>query len=472
MGVHVEMLSGDSTALDVRAASTVGELQERIEGTLGIPQFYQCLLLGDRALGNCSATLSDAGVVDGSTLKVLHCRPPLLAEESAFKSVLVQGHSRFRVPCHMEFVKLVSSGPRMAAAFRDSISGRKAHVTRVADAFEELFQGWRCLHELRLLRSLKHENILRILDVYPPGDVDFRDIYFATEAMPTNLGRVICSKQTLTDDHCQCFTWQTLRALCFLHSAGVVHADLTPRCILLDRNCNLKLTGFHKAHPPWSVERDEDDHDEYLVQRWYKAPESVIPCNSVPSPAADVWSVGCILCECLGRRPAFRGKDCLDQIKKILQVLGAPEEKDLAWLPPDGTARRYLKKLPHTPKADWASLYPWAAPAAFRFLDTVLRFSPAQRSSAQDALRHEYLAQFFREDDMPRDVCQTPFDWSSNPILTDSFFRAVSKPALQNHVYCECAAFHPEILDRDRDKLEARGISRLLPAVGVPWQDA
>lgn len=43
----------------------------------------------------------------------------------------------------------------------------------------------------------------------------------------------------------------------------------------------------------------------------------------------DIWSVGCILAEMLSNRPLFPGKNYLDQLNHILDVLGSPSAEDL-----------------------------------------------------------------------------------------------------------------------------------------------
>ena len=58
---------------------------------------------------------------------------------------------------------------------------------------------------------------------------------------------------------------------------------------------------------------------EYVVTRWYRAPELLLSCEDY-SASIDVWSVGCIFAELLGRKPLFPGKDYIHQLKLIIQV--------------------------------------------------------------------------------------------------------------------------------------------------------
>lgn len=86
---------------------------------------------------------------------------------------------------------------------------------------------------------------------------------------------------------------------------------------------------------------------EYVVTRWYRAPELLLSCEDY-SASIDVWSVGCIFAELLGRKPLFPGKDYIHQLKLIIQVLGSPAEEDLAFISSD-KARSYIKGLPYQP---------------------------------------------------------------------------------------------------------------------------
>jgi len=126
--------------------------------------------------------------------------------------------------------------------------------------------------------------------------------------METDLHRVIRT-QDLSDDHCQYFIYQTLRALKAMHSADVLHRDLKPSNLLLNANCDLKICDFGLARSAAAVEDNSGFMTEYVATRWYRAPEIMLTFKEY-TKAIDVWSVGCILAEMLNGKPLFPGKDC------------------------------------------------------------------------------------------------------------------------------------------------------------------
>ena len=85
---------------------------------------------------------------------------------------------------------------------------------------------------------------------------------------------------------------------------------------------------------------------EYVVTRWYRAPELLLSCDNYTS-AIDVWSVGCILAELLQRKAFFPGQDYIDQLKLIIRKLGSPADDDLTFIN-SSKARTYIKALPHS----------------------------------------------------------------------------------------------------------------------------
>ena len=167
----------------------------------------------------------------------------------------------------------------------------------------------RTLREMKLLRYFNHENIISILDIQKPRNFEsFFEVYLIQELMETDMHRVIRT-QELSDDHCQYFIYQTLRALKAMHSANVLHRDLKPSNLLLNANCDLKVCDFGLARSAASTEDNQGFMTEYVATRWYRAPEIMLTFKEY-TKAIDVWSVGCILAEMLSGKPLFPGKDC------------------------------------------------------------------------------------------------------------------------------------------------------------------
>merc|ERR1711937_226666 len=332
-------------------------------------------------------------------------------------------------------------------SFKDKETGDLYAVKKIQNAFDDLVDAKRILREVKLLRQLKHDNIISIFDMYPPPDADFEDIYIVTDLMETDLHRVIYSKQQLTDEHFQYFIYQLLRGLKYLHSANVVHRDLKPSNILVNKNCDLKICDFGLARG-YGGDEDDPNLTDYVVTRWYRAPEVVLLASEY-TKSVDVWSVGCILCELIGRKPIFTGKDHLDQIKKILQVVGSPSEADLEWLPAKCPARNFIKKVPDAPKVPWESIYPKYSAAGIEALEKMLTFDPTKRIDVQEAIKLKYFEQLHMPDDEP--VAEKPVDWAFDKFKP-------TKKLLQDYIYAECARFHPDIIKRDEKALAARGV--------------
>lgn len=107
----------------------------------------------------------------------------------------------------------------------------------------------------------------------------------------------------MSDEHIQCFLYQIVRGMLYIHSANVIHRDLKPNNILLNKNCDLKICDFGLAR---GFDNEDESKTEYVVTRWYRAPEVILNASEY-TKALDVWSIGCIFAELLGRTPLFPG---------------------------------------------------------------------------------------------------------------------------------------------------------------------
>lgn len=92
---------------------------------------------------------------------------------------------------------------------------------------------------------------------------------------------------------------------------------------MLDKNGILKLADFGLAKAYGSPNRI---NTHQVVTRWYRAPELLFGARMY-GPPIDLWAVGCIMAELLLRQALFPGETDLDQLTKIIQVTGSPDEK-------------------------------------------------------------------------------------------------------------------------------------------------
>ena len=223
--------------------------------------------------------------------------------------------------------------------------------------------------------------------------------------------------------------YQLLRGCLYIHSANIIHRDLKPSNLLLNKNCDLKICDFGLAR---GYEVTTTTLTEYVVTRWYRAPEVILNASHYTN-ALDVWSIGCIFAELLGRAPLFPGDDYLDQIKRTIAVLGTPTAEDMTFIGND-LARKYIRKLPKRNKQSWQSLYPKANPVALNLLSKMLIFNPEKRYTVKQCLKHPYFEGLHNEEAEPE--AEEPFDWT-----WDDF--EPTKDLLQKMVWNESLEFHP-----------------------------
>ena len=107
--------------------------------------------------------------------------------------------------------------------------------------------GKRLYREIKLLRFMAHPNVIGMLDLYVHGAGGTgEDVYIVMPKMGANL-KAILSSQALSDDHCQHISYEILRALSYVHSAGIMHRDLKPENIAMNEDMELKILDFGMA---------------------------------------------------------------------------------------------------------------------------------------------------------------------------------------------------------------------------------
>jgi len=221
-----------------------------------------------------------------------------------------------------------------------------------------------------------------------------------------------------------------------MHSAGVLHRDLTPSNILLNKDYILKVGDLSLARSAAKVEAEQGSTREYVTSLRYRAPE-VLVAFAQYTYAVDIWSLGCIFAEILTGKPLFPGSDNSNQLALIFGVLGTPLEEDTRWIVSE-PVRAALHSMPFKDKVPWKNVFPKASPDALDLVARMLTFDPTERISAKVALHHPYLRAHHDRDIKP-----------AGAAIPDEFFAydrqesGLNKEQLKGEVAASYSSFEP-----------------------------
>jgi len=364
---------------------------------------------------------------------------------------------KFTIEEKYEFIKQIGLGSFSAVcSCYDRKDNRNVAIKKVTNAFDDLEDARHILREIKLLSFFDHDNIVTLLDVAKPENkLNYNDVYVITDLMETDLHRVIYSRQELTDEHIQYFIYQILRGTLYFHSANVIHRDLKPANILANKNCDLKICDFGLDHgkikdddksvldliqnPSLPIEYSNnviyDDSKRELndrnISRWYRAPEAILSPDDYKKPV-DIWSIGCILAELLGRQPLFPADNNLDELQKIISVLGSPSESDIEYIT-DTKIKNFVNRLAKRTKQSFNLMFSNANPVALDLLGKMLTFSPKKRYTVEQCISHPYFEGLHDPEQEP--TAESTFDFSFDK---DS----LTKEKLRNMIYEQSMRFH------------------------------
>ena len=262
-------------------------------------------------------------------------------------------------------------------------------LKKVFDAFHNATDAQRTFREVQFLQELNgHENIIRLLNVIKAHN--HKDLYLVFDFMETDLHAVIRAN-ILEEIHKQYIIYQILKALKYIHSGELIHRDLKPANVLLNDQCHVKLADFGLARSVANCE-EEVVRTEYVATRWYRAPEILLGSTKYTKPV-DMWSVGCMLGELIIGKAIFPGTSTLNQIEKIIELLGKPKAEDIESIE-SPLAWNILGSINTSKKKTFQGFFQGASESALDLLRKLLSFNPKKRPTAEEALCHKYVEQF------------------------------------------------------------------------------
>ncbi|OQR96263.1 mitogen-activated protein kinase [Achlya hypogyna] len=280
----------------------------------------------------------------------------------------------------------------------NTATNEKLAIKKITPMAGDEWDATHTLREIRLMRCLgEHENIISLKDLTMSVEKD--ELYMMMELADTDLHRLIQSSCPLTDGHIRVIMFQLLSGVKAMHDNGVLHRDLKPGNLLVNKDCELKITDFGLArmvpkdlqnHDPDSTDPISSPMTEYVVTRWYRPPELMLAPNGVYDGAVDMWSVGCILGELLTRKPLFPGSDFMDQLTRVFKVIDIPPKHKRGYTV-EKDALKFLASLPATPPNALDKICKGKHPDTKDLLERLLCFNPKERISVDEALGHPFF---------------------------------------------------------------------------------
>jgi len=235
-----------------------------------------------------------------------------------------------------------------------------------------------------------------------------KDIYLIFEFMETDLHAVIRAN-ILEDVHKRYIIYQLMKAIKYMHSGAVIHRDIKPSNLLLNSECLVKVADFGLARSVEFKSSDTARHQvltDYVATRWYRAPEILLGSTDY-TKGVDTWSIGCILGELLGGKPMFPGTSTMNQLDRIIEVVGRPTKEDIEAIN-SPFAATMLESLPETDPRPLASIFPNCDEDGLDLLAKLLQFNPDKRITAEEALKHPWVTQFHNADE--EIICSKPVE--------------------------------------------------------------
>ncbi|KAJ8315686.1 hypothetical protein KUTeg_007836 [Tegillarca granosa] len=293
--------------------------------------------------------------------------------------------------------------------------------------------------EIALLRELKHPNVINLNKVFL-SHTD-RKVWLLFDFAEHDLWHIIKFHRSakankkpvdVPRNMVKSLLYQILDGIHYLHANWVLHRDLKPANILvmgegIERG-RVKIADMGFARLFNSPLKPLADLDPVVVTFWYRAPELLLGARHY-TKAIDIWAIGCIFAELLTYEPIFhcRQEDIKtsnpyhhDQLDRIFNVMGFPQEKDwedIRKMPEHPTLTKDFKRSnyvnctlvkymeKHKVKPDSKQ---------FHLLQKLLTMDPTKRITSEQAMKDPY----FMEEPLPS---QDVFEGKSIPYPKREF---------------------------------------------------
>ncbi|KAF0042639.1 hypothetical protein F2P81_006171 [Scophthalmus maximus] len=237
------------------------------------------------------------------------------------------------------------------------------------------------LRELKMLRTLKQENIVELKEAFRRRG----KLYLVFEYVEKNMLELLEELPNgVPTEKARNYIFQLIKAIHWCHKHDIVHRDIKPENLLISSDDILKLCDFGFARN--LSEGTDANYTEYVATRWYRSPELLL--GAPYGKAVDMWSVGCILGELSDGQPLFPGESEIDQLFTIQKVLGPlpPEQMKLFYNNPRFHGLRFpAVNHPQTLERRYLGII---GGGLLDLLKNLLLLNPTERFLTEQSLNH------------------------------------------------------------------------------------
>ena len=262
------------------------------------------------------------------------------------------------------------------------------------------------IREIKLLKSLKHKNIVKLLEIVVGTRRE--SVMLVFEYAEHDM-RALIERVEFRVSEIKCLALQMIRAVSYMHRHCVVHRDLKMSNLLYNSRGELKVADFGLAR---KYSKKESAKTPKVVTLWYRAPEilfgSVTYDNTI-----DCWAMGALIGEFLLSEPLMPGKDEISQIKLTIELVGYPTRDFFHYVNHSSEDDNSLPSLKHC-RNRLRNAFPKLSSQGIDLLCGLLELDPRKRLSAEDAKSHG----FFNERPRTKDPVMMPTFPSTHGVKT------------------------------------------------------
>lgn len=271
---------------------------------------------------------------------------------------------------------------------RNKITGEIVAMKKIRLESEDEGIPSTAIREISLLKELQHPNIVSLQDVL----MEENRLYLIFEFLSMDLKKymdTLPAEKMMDSDLVKSYMYQITAAILFCHKRRVLHRDLKPQNLLINKEGLIKVADFGLGR---SFNIPVRNYTHEIVTLWYRAPEVLLGSQRYACPV-DVWSIGCIFAEMATRKPLFQGDSEIDQLFRMFRILKTPTEE--IW-PGVTSLPDYKPTFPCWTQNNLNTQVKNLDSAGLDLLQKCLIYDPVHRISAKKVLEHKYFDGFDR----------------------------------------------------------------------------